>query len=227
MDSLWRLKQAIFYRARPIEGSERSCSVHGPHGYKHPQLCHIFVLSIVAPPAHPIRHKSELHPYHPQEENRLAQHGLSQASEMHWNDKYNDSLDVQSQTIHAKTSRMKVALAKLVPAASHDLAIISEKNCVEVSRRYLDVWNSFIHGWNATLSVIIWAASNGLAITSEKHCVIHSCRNLAVRESFIQMWNSTSFIWIAPESNGLAITSEKHRIAVSADTSTRGVQHCP
>ena len=60
MDSLWRLKQAIFYRARPIEGSERSCSVHAPHGYKHPQLCQIFVLSIVAPPAHPIRHKSEL-----------------------------------------------------------------------------------------------------------------------------------------------------------------------
>ena len=107
MDSLWRLKQAIFYRARPIEGSERSCSVHAPHGYKHPQLCQIFVLSIVAPPAHPIRHKSELQPYHPQEENRLAQHGLSQASEMHWNDKYNGSLDVQSQTTHAKTSRME------------------------------------------------------------------------------------------------------------------------
>ena len=67
-DLLWRLKQANFHRARPIEDSGRSCSVHAPRGYKHPLLCQIFVLSIVAPPAHPIRHKSDLHPYRPQEE---------------------------------------------------------------------------------------------------------------------------------------------------------------
>ena len=102
MDLLWRLKEANFHRARPIEDSERWCSVHAPRGDKHPLLCQIVVLSIVAPPAHPIRHKSELHSYHPQEENRHAPHSLSQASEMHWNHKYSDSWKMQSQTSRAR-----------------------------------------------------------------------------------------------------------------------------
>ena len=48
------------------------------------------------------RHKSELHSYHPQEENRHAPHSLSQESEMHWNHKYSDSWKMQSQTSRAR-----------------------------------------------------------------------------------------------------------------------------
>ena len=42
------------------------CSVHEPHGYKHPLFCQMFVFSIVAPLAHPIQRTSEWRPHHPQ-----------------------------------------------------------------------------------------------------------------------------------------------------------------
>ena len=58
MDLLRRLQQASVHRAKPFEDSRRLCSAHEPHGCKHPLFCQIFVLLIVAPPAHPIQRRS-------------------------------------------------------------------------------------------------------------------------------------------------------------------------
>ena len=75
-------KQACI-RAKPFEDSGRVCSVHEPHGCKHPLFCPIFGRSIVVPPAHPIQHIWVWHLHHPQGENPLAPHGPSQ--ERFWN----------------------------------------------------------------------------------------------------------------------------------------------
>ena len=110
MDWLWRLCQANVHQAEPFEDSRRLCSVHWPHGCKHPLFCQIVVLSIAAPPPHPIQHKSEWRLHHPQEESRLAPHGLSHESEGHLP---SDSSEVRIQTVtsHAKTSMMECCTA--------------------------------------------------------------------------------------------------------------------
>ena len=92
MDSLWRLYQASVHQAKSFEDSGRVCSVHEPHGCKHPLFCPIFGSSIVVPPAHPIQHIWVWHLHHPQGENPLAPHGPSQ--ERFWNHLYSDKTSI-------------------------------------------------------------------------------------------------------------------------------------
>ena len=55
MDLFCKFYQASVHQAKPFEDSRRLCSVHEPHGCKHPLFCQIFGPSIVVPPAHRIQ----------------------------------------------------------------------------------------------------------------------------------------------------------------------------
>ena len=81
--------------------------------------------------------------------------------------------------------RRNTTLAVFITPTGNNSAITSQEHRMTTPCGHLDVWNSFIQGWNATSPKNLASKSYSLAITSEKHSMLTACRHLGIKKPFI------------------------------------------